>query len=188
MSPRIDLHELSYLADGTARQRDALRVIRELRLWENLAAYTPALAGTVPLGIDVEDSDLDIICQSDDLGDFICDVTELASRIDGLFVEECEVLGVRTVIASFRHEEWWIELFAQPVPVPEQYACLHLLVEARLLEIGGKAARDAIRELKRKGLRTEPAFARYFGIAGDPYEDLARLAGASDEELRALVG
>jgi hypothetical protein len=180
----IDLHDLSYLADGTPRQRDALRVIRELRLWEHLAAYTPALAGTVPLGIDVEDSDLDVICEADNLTDFLRAVISLASVVNGLCFEEMELRHVPSMIVRFRYGGWAFELFAQPVPVARQYACVHLRVEERLLALGGKPARDAIRELKRDGWGTEQAFAVYFGIAGDPYEEVARLADAGDEELR----
>jgi hypothetical protein len=186
---RIDLHDLSYLASGTPRQRDALRVIRELRLWENLAAYTPALAGTVPLDVDIEGSDLDIICDADDPGAFERDVRQLYSREADFRLQHYPGSHVSypTVVANFRRSGWSIELYAQPVPVAEQDACLHLLVEGQLLDLAGKLARDAIRELKRQGWATEPAFAAYFGLAGDPYEELARLAGASDEELRRVA-
>lgn len=184
---RIDLHDLSYLAEGTPRQRDALRVIRELRLWENLAAYTPALAGSVPLNIDVEGSDLDVICESYDFSSFERDLCTLGDPRD-IRVYRDVVRGVRSLLAWYRFDDsWGIEVFAQPVPVARQFACLHLLAEARLLELGGKPARDSIRELKRQGLKTEQAFAAYFGIAGDPYDELARLAGEGDEEVRRVV-
>ena len=78
-------------------------------------------------------------------------------------------------------------MFAQDVPVAGQFACLHLLVEDRLLRLASEAAREAIRQLKRDGLKTEPAFAHYFGLAGDPYEELARLAWAKEDELREVV-
>lgn len=184
---RIDLHNLAYLAEGTPRQRDALRVIRELRIWEVLAAYTPGLAGTVPLGIDNPQSDLDVICEAHDFEAVERDIGRLWEPRD-INIFRDGVRGVETVLAGFMHDSgWWIELFAQPVPVARQRACLHLLVEERLLEIGGKPARDAIRQLKCQGVHTEPAFTAYFGIVGDPYEELARLAGADDEELRQAI-
>ncbi len=187
MTPAIDLHDLTYLLSGTARQREAYAVIEELGLFRDLAAYTPALAGTVPLGIDVESSDLDIICRARDLVEFSDRVRLLYDHQEAFGLSRQRVRGVESVVARFWYEGWTFELFAQDVPVAEQYACLHLLVEERLLRLGGAAARDAIRELKRQGLKTEPAFARYFGLAGDPYEELARLARAGDEELRALA-
>ena len=44
-------------------------------------------------------------------------------------------------------------------------------------------AREAIRALKRDGLKTEPAFGQYFGIMGDPYAALLDLAALDDETL-----
>jgi hypothetical protein len=171
----IDLHDLSYLLGGAPRQRAAFAAITEAGVMRDLAAFTPALAGTVPLGIDTEASDLDIICRAEDLAGFAGLVHQLYGNWEGFALSRYPVRGVESVVASFRHGGWGFELFAQDVPVAEQYACLHLLAEARLLAAGGEAAREAIRALKRQGLKTEPAFARHFGLAGDPYEALARL-------------
>jgi hypothetical protein len=187
MTPAIDLHDLTYLLSGTPRQRQAYAVIEGLGLFRDLAAYTPALAGTVPLDIDIEGSDLDVICRAKDLEEFNGRVRRLYAHQEAFGLSRQRVRGVESVVARFWYDGWSFELFAQDVPVAEQYACLHLLVEERLLRLGGAAARDAIRELKRQDLKTEPAFARYFGIAGDPYEELARLARAGDEELAAVV-
>jgi hypothetical protein len=62
-----------------------------------------------------------------------------------------------------------------------------MVVEARLLSIGGEEARREIRYLKRCGLKTEPAFARYFRLAGDPFEVLLELSRLGEEELRDRV-
>ena len=45
----IDLFDLRYLASGTRRQRCALAAIERPGIWRDLAPYTPALAGTIPL-------------------------------------------------------------------------------------------------------------------------------------------
>ncbi|MFQ5796001.1 MAG: DUF4269 domain-containing protein, partial [Candidatus Bipolaricaulia bacterium] len=69
----------------------------------------------------------------------------------------------------------------------DQNAYRHMAVEARLLAIGGEQARQEIRRLKRTGLKTEPAFACYFNLEGDPYQVLLQLATLSDDELRAVI-
>lgn len=184
----IDLHNLSYLARGSARQRQSHAVIEELGLFADLAEYTPALAGTIPLGVDIEGrSDLDIICWAPQLDDFKDRIYLLYNHHESFLRDRERIREIDTVIAWFWYDGWMVELFAQPVPVAEQYACLHLLVEACLLEVAGDPARDAIRELKRQGLKTEPAFAQYFGIPGDPYDELARLARASQEEILVIA-
>jgi len=41
--------------------------------------------------------------------------------------------------------------------------------------------------LKVSGLKTEAAFARYFGLGGDQYETLLDLYEAGDEALRRAI-
>lgn len=90
-------------------------------------------------------------------------------------------------MASFNYGEFTVEIFGQPRPVVKQNAYHHMIVEARLLAIGGEQARREIRRLKASGLKTEPAFARYFDLEGDPYEVLLQLASLSEDKLRTGI-
>ncbi len=193
----IDWRDISYLARGNAGQQRAYRALQSLDLFNILRAYAPVLAGTIPLGIDIEGSDLDIICEVDrphevggasDLAAFERAVSDAFAARDGFRIERLAVKGVPTVPARFAFDGLPIEIFAQPRPVTEQNAYRHLLVEARLLAVGREDARRGIRRLKRDGLKTEPAFAHYFKIEGDPYEALLELSLLSDEEMRIRVG
>ncbi|MCI0476988.1 MAG: DUF4269 domain-containing protein [Anaerolineales bacterium] len=174
----------TYLAHGTARQRRAYRALQSLGVLRVLRAYTPVLAGTIPLNVDIPGSDLDIICEARDLDAFTRVVTDRFGARSGFRIERATIKCIASVIANFDHAGFPIEIFGQPMPVTEQNAYRHLVVEARLLKIGGERARRAIRKMKNAGLKTEPAFARYFGIAGDPYEELLRLSRLSARELR----
>lgn len=160
----------------------AQQAIAELRLFQLLAAYRPLLAGTIPLGIDLPESDLDIICQVTDQGAFRRDLAPLASQAD---------FRVRTkpgvIICNFTYSGFAFELYGQPGPPERSQAYLHMVAEARLLALAGPGAVQAIRALKAKGLKTEPAFAAYFGLAGDPYQVLLELAEAPLAELVELV-
>lgn len=62
-----------------------------------------------------------------------------------------------------------------------------MVIEGQLLVIGGAALRERVLALKRNGLKTEPAFARVLGLAGDPYEALLGLEALPPEQLRALL-
>lgn len=62
-----------------------------------------------------------------------------------------------------------------------------MVAEARLLAAAGPGARRTVRRLKRRGLATEPAFARCFRLAGDPCEVLPDLADASPEVVRDVA-
>ncbi len=177
----------AYLARGTAHQRRAYRALQSLGIFRVLRAYTPVLVGTIPLNVDIPGSDLDIICAARDLDAFTRAVTDAFGVRPGFRIERKTLKGVESVIANFDHAGFPIEIFGQPKPVTEQNAYRHLVVEARLLKISGERARRAIRKMKNAGLKTEPAFARYLGIAGDPFEELLRLSRLSARELRKIV-
>lgn len=183
-----DRSDVTYLSDGTPRQRAAYRTLQRLEIFENLHGYSPTLVGTVPIDVDVAGSDLDIICEAADLDAFARHVTSSYGQYDGFRLWQRDIRGVPSVVARFRAKAFPVEVFAQPQPVTEQHAYRHMIVEARLLQIGGEAARRGVRRLKRAGYKTEPAFARYFGLDGDPYEALLALYPLDDAQLRAQIG
>jgi hypothetical protein len=80
-----------------------------------------------------------------------------------------------------------VEVFGQALPATQQYAFRHLVVEAAILEAGGEPWRTAVRQLKQRGLKTEPAFAQLLYLPGEPYEDLLTLEGYSMAKLRAYL-
>ncbi|QAY68305.1 DUF4269 domain-containing protein [Paenibacillus protaetiae] len=45
-------------------------------------------------------------------------------------------------------------------------------------------ARDSIRQLKRLGLKTEPAFGKHFHIDGNPYTELLVVGELCNAELK----
>ncbi len=165
----------------------ALTALAELGIFTALAAHGPLLAGTVPLGVDVPDSDLDVICHAEDLEGFAVRVAEHYGHLTGFRVAVKLVLGEPSVVASFVYGGFAIEVFAQRRPVEEQRAYRHLVVEQRLLALGGPAALEGIRALRAQGLKTEPAFARYFGLLGEPYQALLDLYDLGEAALAEAV-
>jgi hypothetical protein len=176
-----NLSGITYLQTGTPRQRSAYAVLAAVMA--DLADYQPILTGTIPLDIDIPDSDLDVICYADDLKRFFERVKIKYSHDDCFQIAQYPINGVDSVVANFWRDGFQIEIFAQPIPVFEQNAYRHMVVEARLLQIGGDDAKHTIRALKASGMKTEPAFAQYFGLDGDPYQTLLALYGLSDDEL-----
>ena len=184
---QTDWRDITYLQQGNPRQKQAHRALRDLRVFEILRDYSPVLAGTVPLELSLPGSDLDILCEA-------YDMVRFRQRVAGAFrdyadfqIKEKIIKGIWSLVASFQAGDFRIEIFGQPRPVEEQHAYRHMLVEARLLEIGGAEARAEIRRLKQKGLKTEPAFAEYFGLPGDAYEVLLRLSFLGEEELYSVL-
>jgi hypothetical protein len=182
-----DWRDVGYLGHGTLRQREALCTLADTRVLDVLAEFDPVLAGTIPLDVDIEDSDLDIICSVTDAMSFATCVTDAFASHEGFTLRRGVIRGDYTTIVSFTSGAFAFEIFGQNVPVDHQAAVVHLDVEARLLAFGGAAARERIRELKRSGLKTEPAFATWLGLGGDPYDVLYALGSASDATLRNLA-
>ena len=171
-------------------------MLQALDVFNRLRVYNPILAGTFPIGVDIEHSDLDIICEvgrlaaenkARGLAAFEDIVREAYGECSEFRIERTVVRDIPTVFARFVFDGLPIDIFGQPQPVSEQNAYRHLVVEARLLEISGNRARREIRKLKRNGLKTEPAFARYFHLEGDPYEVLFGLSLLEDSELKKAI-
>ena len=182
-----DFRDIAFLRDGNARQRAAYEALRALRVIERLANYGPVLAGTVPLGIDVAGSDLDILCEVHDFARFEADLAAAFGHCDGFRVTAPRRrMGGASMTASFDHGGFTIEPFGQSLPAERQSAYRHMVIEARLLGLGGAALRRRIVALKRSGVKTEPAFAQCLGLDGDPYLALLDLEALDDRRLAAL--
>ena len=182
-----NLLDIDYLRHGTPRQRQAWATLSEAGIFVHLAPFSPVLTGTIPIELDTINSDLDVICQADDLERLERVVTNAFGRWPSFSCHRRTWQGRPSVVAGFNGGDFPIQIFAQNWPVIEQNAFRHMLVEARLLEIGGPDARTAIMALRRAGVKTEPAFARYFGLDGDPYQVLFDLSQLDDVALRALL-
>ncbi|MBE7175413.1 MAG: DUF4269 domain-containing protein [Mucilaginibacter polytrichastri] len=175
--------DLSELKTGTPRQKAAYVALTGNRIMEKLAPWTPVLAGTIPLNIDREESDLDILCCADDLPDFREHIGKVFGHHAGFSVFERTAQNEPAVVARFICDGFPVELFAQRIPVSRQYAFRHLLIERELLKIHGEDFRRHITALKKSGLKTEAAFAQLLGITGDPYEQLL-VYGADKLDIR----
>lgn len=173
--------DITYLQTGTPRQRMAYPVVK--RVMAELSEFTPFLAGTIPIDIDLPESDLDVICYADDLNRFFFVVEQQFSGLNGFTIKQYAMGTDECVVANLILDDFLIEIFGQSHPVTEQNAYRHMVVEARLLHLGGELMKQTIRQLKHSGLKTEPAFAQYLRLSGDPYQALLDLYDLNDQEL-----
>ncbi|GAB2944267.1 DUF4269 domain-containing protein [Hymenobacter coalescens] len=185
-----DWNDLSYLQTGTIRQREAHAAITRLGILTTLRAYGPVLAGTIPLALDLPDSDLDLICEVPQTA--LPAFGQLLRRRYGHFpdfsLRETCWQNRPTVVSGFRAEGFAWEVFGQPCPAQEQQAVRHLRIEHAVLQAGGERWHRAVLRLRQQGLKTEPAFARLLRLPGDdPYAALLTLEGRPHTELRAYL-
>jgi hypothetical protein len=163
---------IAYLKGGTSRQRQAYEVLTQYQIIDKLVDYTPILAGTVPINIDIKNSDLDIICCFANENEFDYHVQQQFSNFSEFTIKHTTVNGQETVIANLMADGWEIEIFGQLIPVKQQAAYRHMLIEHHLLKYYGEAFRLKIVSLKEQGYKTEPAFAKALNLKGDPYQAL----------------
>jgi hypothetical protein len=175
---------IDYLIQGSPAQRRAYRVLTELKILERLEQYDAVLVGTFPIDLVVAGSDLDIICEVHSPQAFLAHVERCFGRRPGFQVETSPAPGKNATVINFVADGLPVQIYGEPAPVLEQAAYLHMEVERRLLLLGGPGAREHVLALKHAGLKTEPAFAAWLGLSGDPYKTLLALAQLTEDELR----
>ncbi len=179
----INWHDITYLKLGNERQKNAYSVLNKLKIFKILRGYNPTLVGTIPIEIDISESDLDIICEVYDLEKYEELVIKSFNKYDNFHIERKTVKGLLTSISYFGYSNFLIEIFGQPKPVIEQNGYRHMIVEKKLLEISRESARKQIIKLKESGLKTEPAFAKYFNLKSNPFDELLKLSRLDKKEL-----
>lgn len=184
MKQNRDFRSIGYLEYGTGKQKECFRALSSLRIFEILAPYAPVLAGTFPLGIEVEGSDLDIVCQTDDLLEFRNLMEKEFGRLSDFSVK---ISGEKDVLTcNFMAENFPVEVYASAQDPLLGNGYRHMWVEYRLLDLLGDTFKEEIIALKKAGIKTEPAFARVLGLDGDPYRAVLALENWPDDRLKSL--
>lgn len=165
----MDFLDIDYLASGNEKQKKAYAVLQKYAVMERLRNYDPILVGTIPIGIDVDNSDLDIVCCWKNKAEFVEKMQREFPGEKDFFLWEKPALGNESIVCSFFLDDFEIEVFGQDIATNEQNAYRHMLVEYKILQQKGESFRRQIIRLKQQGIKTEPAFAKLLGIEGDPY-------------------
>ncbi|MDA8346179.1 MAG: DUF4269 domain-containing protein [Thermaerobacter sp.] len=164
----------------------AVQQLRNAGVLRVLSPFEPVLAGTLPLGVDVPGSDADILCVLRPEHLFLSAVHSF-SRFPHFSLRRSVRCGRPTAVCRFRAGDLSIEVFAQAGPLASQRGYRHLEVEHRLLSMGGEGLRERVMELRRSGMKTEPAFAHLLGLPGDPYEAMHEISRSPDAALQRLL-
>lgn len=179
--------EIEYLLEGNIKQRKAYSVLKTIDIFDILKKYQPLLVGTIPIDIDLPNSDLDIICEVNEFSEFKNIVTRSFSEYDNFEIDIEKSNKKQYILSKFRVMDFEIEIYGEPLPVYKQNAYRHMIVEEKILKLGGEKVRKEIIDLKRQGLKTEPAFFKYLNLKGDPYDELLKLERVSNEYLKDIV-
>lgn len=187
MNEHVNWSDISYLAVGNEKQVQVHEVLIKNDIMGILSWYNPILVGTIPIDIDIESSDLDIICEAYDFDRFkqLLDTSFL--QLDDYTCSVRIVDGISRITANFICDGWPIEIFGQPIPVVKQNGYRHMLIESKILEILGLEAKNRIVKYKKQGLKTEPAFAKLLKLEGNPYQAILELEELDEKELKNIL-
>ncbi len=178
----MDFSDITYLLSGNERQRRAYTLLVETDIFRILNKYNPILVGTFPIGIDIAGSDLDIICQAQDLISF----QKLVQKHYGDYPLFSDHLKKDTYVAGFEYSSMPFEIYATSEPSLQQYGYRHMVIEYRIMNIAREGFREKIIGLKKNGYKTEPAFGKLLDMS-EPYSELLLLENLSDETLKEFI-
>ncbi|MCA0970221.1 DUF4269 domain-containing protein [Halobacillus litoralis] len=161
------------MKEGSPKQKRAYQALQNLHLLYDLSCYQPVLCGTIPIGFDLEGSDLDIVLHVEDFALYEERLLKLYQNKEKFQIKRKPA----ALKANFFFGGFEFELYAQNQPSLLQNAYLHMIIEHKLLQEDA-SLKERIVYLKRTGLTTEEAFCEQLGIKGDPYTGLIRYGKA----------
>lgn len=165
------------------KNQKVYQALMSSKVLEVLRDFHPMVAGTFPLGLQTEDSDLDICLSTADLESFQVLVEQIYGTWPEFECKESLKSGESTVVVRFKHQEVPFELFAQKTESMKQNAYRHFQAEEKLLKVFGPALKENVLKLRQAGLKTEAAFAKALKLPGDPYAEILQLQNLSEQEL-----
>ncbi|QXP54257.1 DUF4269 domain-containing protein [Cellulophaga sp. HaHa_2_1] len=171
----VNFRTIDYLKSGNERQKLAFSEIKKHKVLEKLKKYHPILTGTIPIEIDVPESDLDIICECQNHSEFKAYLLDQFSQKKDFKLYSIEQNGIESTIAEFKTDNFLFEIFGQNIPTERQDAYRHMIIERNILEEKGFEFKQKVKDLKSSGIKTEPAFAKLLGLKGNPYAELLKL-------------
>lgn len=170
----MDYFDISYLSNGSPIQRKGFHAITSLGIINSFKEYTPVIVGTLPLDLFTDKSDIDVLCYFPNPEEF-AEKAFFALRVFDNFHIDRRYLGdVDSIIVRFNYGDFDFEIVGQKIPVTEQLAFRHMVAEWRILSEQGGVFKQKVLDLKKSGIKTEPAFAQLLGLKGDPYDELLR--------------
>ncbi len=169
------------------RNSGVFQAIQRSGVLRDLHPRDPLIVGTFPLGIAVEDSDVDILIFADDFSGLARKLEELYGSRPAYSLDEHSVGGEPSMICRFSFEGVAFEIFAQGRAPVDQVAFRHYLAEERLLKHGGEALRKRVMKVRAGGSKTEAAFVQVLNLSGDPYQRMLKIQLLGNKELHDLV-
>ncbi|EPG66084.1 DUF4269 domain-containing protein [Leptospira wolffii] len=152
------------------RYSECVKLLDKHGILSKLKDSDPEFVGSIPISVDLPDSDIDIICN---IQPSLVGILEGFSHFPNYMLSERNLGGVPSLVCRFHLESEKVEIVAQAIPTRRQISYLHLLIEKEILEENGENIRKKVLERKGSGKTTEESFVEILDLEGkDPYAAL----------------
>ena len=165
------------------RLTSARQALAASNIMEGLSLYQPTVVSTIWAGLDIETSDINILCSYQDEAAYRSDLEQFLSSFEFIEIES----GEQRVVARFQFQNFPFEIFASPTPIEDQSGWRHFQIMQRLVELPYPTLISDLVNCKRRGMKTEPAIAKLLRLEGDPYESVLSLEQLSALQLGEFV-
>lgn len=179
---------IEYLKNGNSKQQKSYMILKEINIFNALKEFYPILVGTIPIGIDIDKSDLDIVCKINhqNLKEFKEIVIKKFSKFKNFNLKDT-FIDNHVLVINFFVKDIEIEIYASQLDSILTNGYKHMIVEERILKIANKSFKKEIIRLKKAGMKTEPAFARVLKLEGNPYNELLKFESLDDKEIEKIL-
>lgn len=157
-------------------------VLFNSKILENLSKNDPRWVGTIPLGIDTSDSDVDIIFCKPESDQFITQQVLQTALSSNWTLDKQSLNHLKFLTSS-----GLIEFYFENTPTSEQNGFVHFQIEEKILKYSNPQFKSKIQILKNQKVATEPAFANVLKIAGDPYIELYKMNSWPISKLKKFI-
>lgn len=185
----VKFHHQSLQTVVTLENQSSLfSAIKSSNILKDLKPFNPIVVGTFPLGLHMEHSDVDVALSHTNLQEVQETCLKCYSHLPGFQMHTACILERDRLVVRFQWEGIAFELFAQTQPTFSQNGYRHMIIEERLLKVGGSEFFERVLSLRKQGLKTEPAFAEAMDLKDpDAYAGLLALWQETDEQLLARL-
>ena len=163
---------------------ELFQALKQLNIFSEFKNFSPLISGTFPLDIQIENSDVDILMQTDDL-------VGLQNLLHFKYGQHKHYHSTivknpngRALVVDFEYAGFVFEVYAEDKPTVLQNSNLHFILEERILKLATADFRNKILELKKSCIKTEPAFAQVLKISGDAYTGMIDFQKKSETEIK----
>lgn len=127
--------DVEYLKVGNLKQKQSYKILKNIKIFKILEEFNPILVGTIPIGVDVDKSDLDIVCEinlknKDSLKNIS---TKNFSQFKNFkIINTFSTTGV--IVINFFVDDMEIEIYASKVSSFETNGYRHMIIEERIFK------------------------------------------------------